>query len=187
MNSRLTLSVDQFLLSSDLGVHYWPIVANTFIKKSTLSVLSSLYDDFELDLELWRWSFKIKYWSPTLEQKMSYRKTLNFHRPKISLLALHTASLEPGWGRPVKSHKIDRKIDFFLNKFWKNKKKSWVLIWPGIKSLQDSLKTSIPIFDFWNSLFQIVNMVSWAMCQLKFVINWIKIQEENWPKCFLET
>jgi hypothetical protein len=57
--------------------------------------------------------FKVKYWSPTLKQEMGISKTLNFHWPKISLLALHTTSPEPGWGLPVKYRKIDRKINFF--------------------------------------------------------------------------
>jgi hypothetical protein len=59
---------------------------------------------------------------------------------------LHTASPEPGWGLPVKSQKLTEKSIFF-RKFLKNKK---IL---GLKmtkknSLQDRLKTSIPIFEF---------------------------------------
>jgi hypothetical protein len=50
---------------------------------------------------------------------MAYRKTLNW--PKISLLALNTASLELDSGLPVKSRKIDQKINFF-RKFLKSKK-----------------------------------------------------------------
>ena len=53
---KLTLSFDQFLLSSDLTVYNLPIVANTFIRKLTLPVFlrvfSSLYDELEIDLEL---------------------------------------------------------------------------------------------------------------------------------------
>jgi hypothetical protein len=49
--------LDQFLRSSDLSVRDWPIVANKFIKKSTLPVLlrllSSLYNKLEIDLEVW--------------------------------------------------------------------------------------------------------------------------------------
>jgi hypothetical protein len=44
---------------------------------------------------------------------MANQKGLIFTGQKISLLALHTASPEPGWGLTVKSRKIDRKIDFF--------------------------------------------------------------------------
>ena len=54
------------------------------------------------------------------------RKTLNVHWPKISLLALHMASPDPGWGLPVKSRKIDRKLNFFL-KIFEVQKKSLVL------------------------------------------------------------
>jgi hypothetical protein len=61
--------------------------------------------------------------------------------------ALHTASPEPGWGPPVKSRKIDRKNNFFL-KIFEEQKKSWVLKLSEKKSLQDSLKTSKPIFEF---------------------------------------
>jgi hypothetical protein len=53
---------------------------------------------------------------------MAYQKTLNFHWPKISLLALHTASPEPGWRLPVKSRKIH-----FLLKIFEEHKKSYVL------------------------------------------------------------
>jgi hypothetical protein len=54
-------------------------------------------------------------------KKQLTEKRLIFTGQKISLLALHTASPEPGWGLPVKSRKIDRKIVFF-EKFLKNKK-----------------------------------------------------------------
>jgi hypothetical protein len=53
-------------------------------------------------------------------KKWSTEKRLIFTGQKISFLALHTASPEPGWGLPVKSRKIDRKIDFF-EKFLKKK------------------------------------------------------------------
>ena len=46
------LEFDHMLLSSDFPVYHLPIVANTFIRKSTLTillvVLSSSYDDLEL-------------------------------------------------------------------------------------------------------------------------------------------
>ena len=41
-------------------------------------------------------------------------KRLIFTGQKISLLALHTASLELDYILPVKSRKIDLKIDFFF-------------------------------------------------------------------------
>jgi hypothetical protein len=57
MNLRLTLRFNHFLFSSDLSVYNWPIVANIFIRKSTLPILlkvrSSLHDELEIDLELW--------------------------------------------------------------------------------------------------------------------------------------
>jgi hypothetical protein len=46
-------------------------------------------------------------------KKWVTEKRLIFTGQKISLLALHTTSPEPGWGLPVKSRKIDRKIFFF--------------------------------------------------------------------------
>ena len=46
-------------------------------------------------------------------KKLVTEKRLIFTGQKISFLALHTASPEPGWGLPVKSQKIDRKIVFF--------------------------------------------------------------------------
>jgi hypothetical protein len=47
------------------------------------------------------------------EGKKVTEKRLIFTGQKISLLALYTASLELDSGLPVKSRKIDRKIDFF--------------------------------------------------------------------------
>jgi hypothetical protein len=52
---------------------------------------------------------------------MVTEKRLIFSGQKISLLALHTASLKLDSGLPVKSQKIDRKTDFFRT-FLKNKK-----------------------------------------------------------------
>jgi hypothetical protein len=70
--------------------------------------------------------FEVKYWSPTLKQKKRVtEKRFILTSQKISLLALHTASLEPGWGLPVKSQKIDQK-SIFIEKLLK-KKKSYVL------------------------------------------------------------
>ncbi len=113
MNLRLTLGVDQFLLSSDLSVHYWPIVPNTFIRKSTLpillGVLTSLYDELEIDLELWpviRGQILVA--DPQSKKRVT-EKRLIFTGQKISLLALHTASLELDHILPVKSRKIDLK------------------------------------------------------------------------------
>jgi hypothetical protein len=60
------------------------------------------------------------------QAKIGNRKTLNFHWPKISFLALHTASPDTGWGLPLKSQKIDRKINFFL-KIFEEQNKSLVL------------------------------------------------------------
>jgi hypothetical protein len=59
-------------------------------------------------------------------KKRLTEKRLIFTGEKISLLALHTASPKPGWGLPVKSQKIDRKIHFFL-KIFEEQKKSYVL------------------------------------------------------------
>ena len=57
MNCKLTLEFYQFLLFSDLSVYNWPIVANTFIRKSTsriiLVLIANEFDDLEIDLELW--------------------------------------------------------------------------------------------------------------------------------------
>ena len=58
--------------------------------------------------------------------KLVTEKRLIFIGQKISLLTLHTASPEPGWGLPVKSRKIDQKINFFL-KILEEQKKSYVL------------------------------------------------------------
>jgi hypothetical protein len=69
-------------------------------------------------------------------KKTGNRKTLYFHWSKIGLLALHTAAPEPGWGLPIKSRKIDRKINFLRLKMTRK------------NSLQDSLKTFKPIFGF---------------------------------------
>jgi hypothetical protein len=155
----LTLSVDQFLHFSDLKVYNLPIVYNTLIKKSILlvllSVLASLADELGIDLELLRviWG-QILVADPQTKKRVT-EKRLIFTGQKISLLALHTASPDPGWGLPVKIRKIDRKINFFL-KIFEEQKKSWILKWPEKNSLQDSLKTSKPIFYFWISLFQIV-------------------------------
>jgi hypothetical protein len=46
-------------------------------------------------------------------KKRVTEKGLIFTGQKISLLALHTAALELDSGLPVKSRKIDRKLDFF--------------------------------------------------------------------------
>jgi hypothetical protein len=54
-------------------------------------------------------------------KKQVTEKRLIFTCQKISLLAFHTASPEPGWGLPVKSRKIDRKINFFLKIFEEQK------------------------------------------------------------------
>jgi hypothetical protein len=48
-------------------------------------------------------------------KKWVTEKRLIFTGQKISFLALNTASPEPGWGLPVKSRKIDQKINFFEN------------------------------------------------------------------------
>jgi hypothetical protein len=50
-------------------------------------------------------------------KKQVTEKRLIITGQKISLLALHTASLELVSGLPVKSRKIDRKLDFFLKNF----------------------------------------------------------------------
>jgi hypothetical protein len=83
------------------------------MKKSTflilLGVFSSLYDEFEIDLELLpviRGQILV---ADPQSKKWLTEKRLTFTGQKISLLALHTASPEPGWGL----RKIDRKIDFF--------------------------------------------------------------------------
>jgi hypothetical protein len=49
-----------------------------------------------------------------LRLTLSVDQRLIFTGQKTTLLALYTASLEPVWGPPVKSQKIDRKIDFVL-------------------------------------------------------------------------
>jgi hypothetical protein len=59
-------------------------------------------------------------------KKRVTEKRLIFTGQKISLLALYTASPELSWGLPVKSRKIDRKINFFW-KIFKEQKKSYVL------------------------------------------------------------
>jgi hypothetical protein len=59
--------------------------------------------------------FEVKYWSPTLKQKIGNQKRFIFTGQKISLLALHTASIKMNSGLPVKSRKIDRKLVFFFN------------------------------------------------------------------------
>jgi hypothetical protein len=53
-------------------------------------------------------------------------KCLLFTGPKINLLALHTASPVPGWGLPVKTRKIYRKIILF-SKIFEEQKKFYVL------------------------------------------------------------
>jgi hypothetical protein len=54
LDLRLTLSVDQFLHSSDLTVYNLPIVYNTLIRTLPvlLRVLASIFDELEIDLEL---------------------------------------------------------------------------------------------------------------------------------------
>ena len=54
-------------------------------------------------------------------KKRLTEKRLIFTGQKISLLAFHTASLELDSRLPVKSRKIDRKINFFLNIFEEQK------------------------------------------------------------------
>jgi hypothetical protein len=54
-------------------------------------------------------------------KKRVTEKRLIFTDQKISLLALHTASLELDHIQPVKSQKIDLKIDFFLKILHKKK------------------------------------------------------------------
>jgi hypothetical protein len=109
-----------------------PIVAKTFIRNSTLpillGVLTSLYDELEIDLEIWPViKGQILVADPQSKTRVT-EKHLIFTGQKISLLALHTASLELDHILPVKSRKIDLKIDFFLKIYYK--KKSWVLKWP---------------------------------------------------------
>ena len=82
-------------------------------------------------------------------KKRLTEKRLIFTGQKISLLAHHKASLELDSGLPVKSRKIDRKIDFFEN-FFEEQKKYYVLKWPEKNSLRDSLNTLKAIFYFWN-------------------------------------
>jgi hypothetical protein len=50
-------------------------------------------------------------------KKQVTQKRLIFAGQKISVLYLHTASLELDSGLPVKFRKIDRKIDFFYKIF----------------------------------------------------------------------
>jgi hypothetical protein len=57
---------------------------------------------------------------PQAKQRVT-EKRLIFNGQKISLLELHTASLELDSALPVKSRKLDRKQNIF-NKFLKNKK-----------------------------------------------------------------
>jgi hypothetical protein len=54
-------------------------------------------------------------------KKLITEKRLIFSGQKINLLALHTALLEQDSGLPVKSRKIDRKIDFFQKIFEEQK------------------------------------------------------------------
>jgi hypothetical protein len=101
-------------------LHYTCIIDPLFLIRSSESrsflffwgEVASPYD--KIDLE------RVKKW---VTEKRSI-----FTGQKIRLLAFHTASLEPVWGPPVKSQKIDRKIDFFEKIF--------------------GSKTSIPILDF---------------------------------------
>ena len=83
-----------------MGYPKWVIVANTFIRKSTLTInlvlLSSSYDDLELSPVFWgrphgrRLSMRVSH------PKNGLLKTLNFTCQKISALALHRESLELG-------------------------------------------------------------------------------------------
>jgi hypothetical protein len=77
--------------------------------------------NLEINLELWRVIWGQILVADPKAKKNVIKKRLIFTSQKISYLALHTASPEPIWGQPVKSRKIDRKIDFF-GKFLKNKK-----------------------------------------------------------------
>jgi hypothetical protein len=54
-------------------------------------------------------------------EKLVTEKPLIFTGQKISLLALQMASPDPSCGLPVKSRKIDRKINFFLKIFEEQK------------------------------------------------------------------
>jgi hypothetical protein len=77
-------SIDQFLLSSDLTIYFWPIVSNTLIRKWTLLIISkevsTPYDDLEIDLELWP-----VIWGQIMVADPNVKKLP---------LSLHTASLE---------------------------------------------------------------------------------------------
>jgi hypothetical protein len=75
-------------------------------------------------------------------KKLVTEKRLISTCQKISFLALHTASSDPGWGLPVKCQKINRKINFCRTK------KILRLKITKKNSLQDNLKTSKPIFEF---------------------------------------
>jgi hypothetical protein len=79
---------------------------------------------------------------PQVKKRVT-EKRLIFPGQKISLLALHTASPDPGWGLPVKSRKINREINLFL-KIFEEQKKSWVLKWVlkmGLKMIRKKFST----------------------------------------------
>ena len=75
----------------------------------------------------WNWPWTLTgYLSTTLIQKMVWSNSLNSKLliltwQKISVLALHTASLQLGVRLPVNSRKVDQKSIFFKN-FWKQQK-----------------------------------------------------------------
>ena len=93
---------------------------------------------------------------------------LNFHWPKNQSSSTSCGFARTGFQTTCKITKNWPKNRFFLKNFWRTKK-SLVLKWPKKNSLQDSLNTLKPIFDFWNFLFQIVicNFTSWGSQQVK--------------------
>jgi hypothetical protein len=92
-------------------LQYIIINYNTLMRKSTfpvlLRILASLSDELEINLELWRFIWGQILVADPQSKKWVTKKRLIFFGQKISLLVLHTASPDPGWGLPVKSRNID--------------------------------------------------------------------------------
>jgi hypothetical protein len=103
----------------------------------------------------------------TLQLKTTLEKTL---RCQVSLFYF--------WYRYFNSRENPRTkrslfaaLNRILEKNLKTKKKSLVLKWPEKNFLQDTLKTSISIFEFWNFLFQIVNEMAVNLSSIIFKSN----------------
>jgi hypothetical protein len=137
--------------------HLWPLVHNTVNIKPIIAHLLVHVNYWNITSGTGSYTLPVNF--AQLVHPITLQK-INFCRKFFAVESVYFISdtdiLTPVRTRGLKGHFSHLETIFFGKKS-QNQKKSYVLKWPEKNSLQDSLNTLKPIFDFKNSLFQIVS------------------------------